>query len=113
MDDRLRTAARLQGQGNPRLGVLVRALPRVEEPDFSTIKITCYFFTSASPRQTYINGMAKKTITKIEEQTEAGPTYHTIEQTEFEEIVRETLKAQESSLNAMKLISKAIFGWSA
>lgn len=57
--------------------------------------------------------MAKKTITKIEEQTEAGPTYHTIEQTEFEEIVRETLKAQESSLNAMKLISKAIFGWSA
>ncbi|MBO5818216.1 MAG: hypothetical protein J6R21_00785 [Bacteroidales bacterium] len=57
--------------------------------------------------------MAKKIITKIEERTEAGPTYHTIEQTEFEEIVRETLKAQESSLNAMKLISKAIFGWSA
>lgn len=57
--------------------------------------------------------MAKKIITKIEEQTETGPTYHTIEQAEFEEIVRETLKAQESSLNAMKLISKAIFGWSA
>ena len=57
--------------------------------------------------------MAKKIITKIEEQTETGPTYHTIEQTEFEEIVRETLKAQEASLNAMKIVSKAIFGWRA
>lgn len=50
---------------------------------------------------------------EIWQEAEPGPTYHTIEQTEFEEIVRETLKAQESSLNAMKLISKAIFGWSA
>lgn len=77
------------------------------------VKITCYFSASAWHRQIYINGMAKKIITKIEEQAETGPIYHTIEQTEFEEIVRETLKAQESSLNAMKLISKALFGWSA
>lgn len=56
--------------------------------------------------------MAKKNE-KICQEAEPGPTYHMIEQTEFEEIVRETLKAQESSLNAMKLISKAIFGWSA
>ena len=57
--------------------------------------------------------MPKTVITKIEKPTENGPTYHTIEQTEFEEIIRETLKAQEASLNAMKLMSKAIFGWSA
>lgn len=57
--------------------------------------------------------MPKKIIKTIEQPVESGPTYHTIEQTEFEEIVRETLKAQEASLNAMKLISKALFGWSA
>lgn len=74
---------------------------------FPTRKITCYFSASASPRQTYINGMAKKNE-KIWQEAEPGPTYHTIEQTEFEEIVRETLKAQEASLNAMKLISKAL-----
>lgn len=63
-------------------------------------------------RRIYIQDMAKKVITKIEEPTESGPIYHTIEQAEFEEIIRETLKAQEASLNAMKLMSKAIFGWS-
>ena len=57
--------------------------------------------------------MAKKIIKTIEQPVESGPIYHTIEQAEFEEIVRETLKAQEASLNAMKLISKALFGWSA
>ena len=57
--------------------------------------------------------MTKKIIKTIEQPVESGPTYHTIEQAEFEEIVRETLKAQEASLNAMKLISKALFGWSA
>lgn len=86
--------------------------PDFSGPFFLTVKITCYFCATDTAGQIYINGMAKKIITKIEEQTEAGPTYHTIEQAEFEEIVRETLKAQESSLNAMKLISKAIFGWS-
>ena len=79
---------------------------------FLPVKITCYFFVSAWHRQIYINGMAKKNE-KVWQEANPGPTYHTIEQTEFEEIVRETLKAQESSLNAMKLISKAIFGWSA
>ena len=77
------------------------------------VKKTCYFCATDAAGRIYINGMAKKIIAKIEEQAETGPIYHTIEQTEFEEIVRETLKAQESSLNAMKLISKAIFGWSA
>ncbi len=56
--------------------------------------------------------MAKKNE-NVWQEAKPVPTFHTIEQSEFEEIVRETLKAQEASLNAMKLISKALFGWSA
>ena len=56
--------------------------------------------------------MAKKNE-KVWQEAKPVPTFHTIEQTEFEEIVRETLKAQEASLNAMKLISTALFGWQA
>ena len=56
--------------------------------------------------------MAKKNE-EIWQEAAPRPVYHTVEQSEFQEIVRETLKAQEASLNAMKLISKALFGWQA
>lgn len=59
--------------------------------------------------------MAKKNE-KIWKEAEAeaktGPTYHMLEQADFEKFIQETLKAQEASLNAMKIVSKAIFGFS-
>lgn len=63
----------------------------------------------------YIQDMAKKNEKiwkKAETEAKAGPTYHMLEQADFEKFIQETLKAQEASLNAMKIVSKAIFGFS-
>ena len=77
---------------------------------------TCYLFTPRRCRRIYIQDMAKKNEKiwkEAEAEAKAGPTYHMLEQADFEKFIQETLKAQEASLNAMKIVSKAIFGWSA
>lgn len=55
--------------------------------------------------------MAKKIYKKIiEEPKEKGNVIHVIEESDFKEIIRENLRAQEAALNSMKLISKSLFG---
>lgn len=55
--------------------------------------------------------MAKKIYKEIiEEPKEKGSTIHVIEESDFKEIIRENLRAQEAALNSMKLISKSLFG---
>lgn len=63
--------------------------------------------------------MAKKVIQKIIEKDavdnpegiQKGSCVHMVDHDDFKEIIKETLKAQEASLNAMKMLSKSIFSY--
>lgn len=63
--------------------------------------------------------MAKKVVQKIikkeladeSEGVQKGSCVHMVDHDDFKEIVKETLKAQEASLNAMKMLSKSIFSY--
>ena len=63
--------------------------------------------------------MAKKVIQKIiekevvdnPEDIQKGSCVHMVDHDDFKEIIKETLKAQEASLNAMKMLSKSIFSY--
>lgn len=80
---------------------------------------TCYLFTPRRCRRIYIQDMAKKVIQKIIEKdfvespsdVQKGSCVHMVDHDDFKEIVKETLKAQEASLNAMKMLSKSIFSY--
>ena len=63
--------------------------------------------------------MAKKVIQKIIEKeladgsegVQKGSCVHAVDHEDFKEIIKETIKAQEASLNAMKMLSKSIFSY--
>lgn len=61
-------------------------------------------------RLVIFDGMAKSNKDIFKEASKPVHFFHLLKQSEFKEIVRENLKAQEASLNAMKLLAKAIFG---
>jgi len=57
--------------------------------------------------------IVEKEISKRQESDiQEGAVYHMISKEQFEGIVKEAIKTQESALNTMKLVAESIFGFS-